>query len=68
MGHSLIDSADPVDPDSVPMRYATFFIGVIAPEVFIVQPGFVLGTVECLQFTDAWAGYAVSAEMSGLCL
>ena len=43
-----------------------FLVGVIAPEVFIVQPGFVQGLVELLGFDDRGAGYTASAEMWGL--
>ena len=43
-----------------------FLVGVIAPEVFIVQPGFVQGLVELLGFDDQGAGYTASAEMFGL--
>ena len=46
--------------------YSMFLIGVIAPEVFIVQPGFVQGLVEYLGFDDQGAGKVVSAEMWGL--
>ena len=33
-----------------------FLLGVIAPEVFIAQPGFVQRLVEFLQFSDEGAG------------
>ena len=56
----------PVHPDAKVTLYTAFLIGVIAPEVFIVQPGFVQGMVEYLRFTDAEAGYVASAEMFGL--
>ena len=46
--------------------WSIFLIGVIAPEVFIVQPGFVQGLVEYLGFDDQGAGKVVSAEMWGL--
>lgn len=55
-----------VDLDSRATLYSIFLIGVIAPEVFIVQPGFVQGLVEYLGFDDQGAGKAVSAEMWGL--
>lgn len=41
-------------------------MGVIGPEVFIVQPGFVQGLVVHLGFTDQQAGYVASAEMFGI--
>ncbi len=43
-------------------------IGVVGPEVFIVQPGFVQGLVEYLGFDDKSAGYTASAEMFGIAL
>lgn len=55
-----------VDLDSRSTLYSMFLIGVIAPEVFIVQPGFVQGLVEYLGFDDQGAGYTASAEMFGL--
>ena len=55
-----------VDLDSRATLYSIFLIGVIAPEVFIVQPGFVQGLVEYLGFDDQGAGKVVSAEMWGL--
>lgn len=55
-----------VDLNSRPTLYSIFLIGVIAPEVFIVQPGFVQGLVEYLGFDDQGAGKVVSAEMWGL--
>ena len=55
-----------VDLNSRATLYSMFLIGVIAPEVFIVQPGFVQGLVEYLGFDDQGAGKVVSAEMWGL--
>ncbi len=46
--------------------FSIFLVGVIAPEVFIVQPGFVQGLVVYLGFDDQGAGYTASAEMFGL--
>ena len=63
---SLLGDRKPIDCDSRATLLTAFLIGVIAPEVFIVQPGFVQGLVEYLQFTDAQAGYVASAEMFGL--
>ena len=45
---------------------AAIVMGVIGPEVFIVQPGFVQGLVEYLGFDDQGAGYTASAEMFGI--
>jgi predicted MFS family arabinose efflux permease len=45
---------------------AAILIGVIGPEVFIVQPGFVQGMVAWLGFSESQAGYAASAEMFGI--
>jgi len=54
--------------DSKSTLWSTFLVGVIAPEVFIVQPGFVQGLVEHIGFSDQGAGYTSSAEMFGLAL
>ena len=45
---------------------AAILLGVIGPEVFIVQPGFVQGLVQHLGFDDRGAGYTASAEMFGI--
>ena len=45
---------------------AAILVGVIGPEVFIVQPGFVQGLVEYLGFNDSSAGYAASIEVWGI--
>ena len=45
---------------------AAILMGVIGPEVFIVQPGFVQGLVVYLGLTDSQAGYTASAEMFGI--
>ncbi|NNC76619.1 MAG: MFS transporter [Woeseiaceae bacterium] len=57
---------DHVDINARSTVFSVFLIGVIAPEVFIVQPGFVQGLVEILGFDDKGAGYTASAEMFGL--
>jgi predicted MFS family arabinose efflux permease len=57
-----------LDIDSRSTLWSMFLIGVIAPEVFIVQPGFVQGLVEYVGFDDRGAGYTASAEMFGLAL
>ena len=45
---------------------AAILVGVIGPEVFIVQPGFVQGLVEHLGFDAQSAGYAASIEVWGI--
>ena len=57
---------DSVDINSRQTLWSVFLVGVIAPEVFIVQPGFVQGLVEHVGFDDQGAGYAASWEMFGL--
>ncbi|MBT8446320.1 MAG: hypothetical protein KJO38_04170, partial [Gammaproteobacteria bacterium] len=58
----------PVDVDGFPCIASAMLIGVVGPEVFIVQPGFVQGLVEYLGFDDKSAGYTASAEMFGIAL
>ena len=48
--------------------FAAFYMGIVGPEVFIVQPGIVQGFVEYLKFTEQQAGYIASAEMWGVAL
>ena len=55
-----------IDLNSRKTLWSVFLVGIIAPEVFIVQPGFVQGLVEYLGFDDQGAGYTASAEMFGL--
>lgn len=43
-------------------------MGVVGPEVFIVQPGFNQGMVQYLNFTEKNAGDLASAEMWGIAL
>lgn len=62
----IFGNSDKVDINSRGALFSMFLIGVIAPEVFIVQPGFVQGLVELLGFNDQEAGYTASAEMFGL--
>src|SRR5262249_14751554 len=45
---------------------AAILVGVIGPEVFIVQPGFVAGLVQHLGFDERSAGYAASIEVWGI--
>jgi predicted MFS family arabinose efflux permease len=54
-------------PERLRLVSAILF-GVIGPEIFIVQPGFVQGLVQYLGFTDQSAGYAESVEMWGMVL
>ena len=62
----IIGDRRSIDVNAKATLYSIFLIGVIAPEVFIVQPGFVQGLVEYLGFDDQGAGYVASAEMFGL--
>ena len=62
----LLGDDETVDLNSKRALYSMFLVGVIAPEVFIVQPGFVQGLVQYLGFDDRGAGYVASAEMFGL--
>jgi predicted MFS family arabinose efflux permease len=54
------------DLGSAKLLATAILLGVIGPEVFIVQPGFVQGLVEHLGFDDRGAGYTASAEMFGI--
>jgi predicted MFS family arabinose efflux permease len=47
---------------------SAIFMAVIGPEVFIVQPGFVLGMVEYMGFDEKVAGDIASAEMWGIAI
>jgi predicted MFS family arabinose efflux permease len=47
---------------------AAIYMAVIGPEVFIVQPGFVLGMVEYMGFSEKVAGNIASAEIWGVAL
>ncbi len=64
--HSQVHVVGSVDINSKQTLWSVFLIGVIAPEVFIVQPGFVQGLVEYVGFDDQGAGYTASTEMFGL--
>ena len=66
MIRAILGDSQPVDLNARSALYTMFLVGVIAPEVFIVQPGFVQGLVEYLGFDDQGAGYVASAEMFGL--
>ena len=57
-----------VDINSRMTLFAAFYMGVVGPEVFIIQPGVVQGFVEYLKFTEQEAGYIASAEMWGIAL
>ncbi len=66
---SLAGSRDgAVDINSSMTLFAAFYMGVVGPEVFIIQPGVVQGFVEYLKFTEQQAGYIASAEMWGIAL
>lgn len=62
----LKDSGRSVDIDSRRTLATSILLGVVGPEVFIVQPGFVQGMVQNLGFDDRAAGYVASAEMFGI--
>ncbi|MFT7461126.1 MAG: MFS family permease, partial [Planctomycetota bacterium] len=55
-----------VDINSRISIIAIVYIAVIAPCVFILQPGYVQGLVEHLGFSEEQAGFIASAEMFGL--
>lgn len=62
----LLGAGTPADINSFRGLSAAILMGVIGPEVFIVQPGFVQGLVVQLGFSDQQAGYIASAEMFGI--
>ncbi len=66
MFKQIVGEDNVVDVNSRATLYAAFLIGVIAPEVFIVQPGFVQGLVQYIGFDEKQAGYVTSMEMVGL--
>lgn len=68
MSWRIFEQEGSPDLDSRNTLWSAFLLGVIAPEVFIVQPGFVQGLVEYVGFDDQGAGYTASAEMFGLAL
>jgi len=55
-----------VDLNSFRGLASTILLGVIGPEVFIVQPGFVQGLVQHVGFDEQGAGYTASVEMFGI--
>jgi len=65
---SVLGDNQDTDINSRSALFTAFLVGVIAPEVFIVQPGFVQGMVEHLGFGESEAGYVASAEMWGLAI
>jgi predicted MFS family arabinose efflux permease len=69
MLHSIFIGDDkPVDLNTSMPLVAAIVMAVIGPEVFIVQPGFVLGMVEYMGFSEKLAGDISSAEMWGIAL
>lgn len=64
----LFGNDDPVDVNSRRTLFAAIYMAVIGPEVFIVQPGFVLGMVKYLGFSETTAGDIASAEMWGIAI
>ena len=66
MIRNIVSHDGAIDINSRQTLWSVFLVGVIAPEVFIVQPGFVQGLVQYVGFDDQGAGYTASAEMFGL--
>ena len=64
----LGDMDNPVDVNGSITLFATIYMGIVGPEVFILQPGFVQGLVEYIGFSEKDAGYIASAEMWGLAI
>jgi predicted MFS family arabinose efflux permease len=62
----LLSAARAVDVNDRRALVASILLGVVGPEVFIVQPGFVQGMVQYLGFDDRAAGHVASAEMFGI--
>lgn len=60
------DESEGVDINSRMSIIAIVYVAVIAPCVFILQPGYVQGLVEHLAFSGSQAGYIASAEMFGI--
>jgi predicted MFS family arabinose efflux permease len=48
--------------------YAVFLVGVIAPAVFIVSPGYIQGMVAYLGFDEQSAGNVMSVELWGMAI
>lgn len=55
-----------IDINTVKTITAILVIAVIGPSMFIVQPGFVQGLIEFMQYTEEQAGLIASAEMFGV--
>src|SRR3972149_8428135 len=62
----ILGNNQSIDVNSRRTLAASILVGVIGPEVFIVQPGFVQGLVQYVGFDDQGAGYAASAAMFGM--
>jgi len=58
----------PIDINSRRTLISIVFIGVVAPEVFAIQPGFVQGMVHYMHFSEQNAGDIASAEMWGMAI
>jgi predicted MFS family arabinose efflux permease len=61
-----VAAEDPVDLNSFRSLATAILLGVIGPEVFIVQPGFVQGLIQYVGFDEQGAGYTASVEMFGI--
>lgn len=64
-GASTRPAGDAGSLDSFRGLASAILLGVIGPEVFIVQPGFVQGLVQHLHFDEAQANFVASADMFG---
>lgn len=64
----LLGKGNDVEIDSRASIYTMFLVGVIAPEVFIVQPGFVQGMVAYLGFDEPGANNVMAVEMWGMAI
>jgi MFS family permease len=68
LAHILGDTDESVDINSSITLFSAVYMGIVGPEVFILQPGFVQGMVQYLGFSEKGAGYIASAEMWGLAI
>ncbi len=65
--HKLFgDKTTRVNIDAPVTVWSIVFLAVLAPAIFILQPGYVQGLVAYVGFTEEQGGQIVSAEMFGL--
>lgn len=57
-----------IDINTVKTITAILVIAVIGPSMFIIQPAFVQGLIEYMQYTEEQAGLIASAEMFGVAI